>query len=106
MSLLFNVFVSLFSMTDSFHSRFQVQGAIDSGVPTQLSYGFISGFCSGYALKKVGKAAATVLGTSFFLLAFFKIFCSHLTLPVIRTQVLDSWLCKRFPTKATLMWIM
>ena len=41
----------------------QLQGAIDSGIPTQLSYGFIMGYCSGMALKKVGKLAATVAGT-------------------------------------------
>ena len=39
-----------------------IQGAIDSGYPTQLSYGFVMGYCSGYALKKVGKIAAVVLG--------------------------------------------
>ena len=26
-----------------------IQGAIDSGYPTQLSYGFVMGYCSGYA---------------------------------------------------------
>lgn len=41
----------------------QVQVGIDSGVPTQLSYGFISGYCSGLALKQAGRAAAVVLGT-------------------------------------------
>ena len=30
----------------------QLQGALDSGIPTQLSYGFVSGYCSGLALKK------------------------------------------------------
>jgi len=45
-----------------------VQGAIDSGLPTQLSYGFVMGYCSGYALKKVGKVAAVVLGTGFVVL--------------------------------------
>mmetsp|Transcript_19264 Transcript_19264/g.24837 ORF Transcript_19264/g.24837 Transcript_19264/m.24837 type:complete len:196 (+) Transcript_19264:145-732(+) len=43
----------------------QVQVAIDSGVPTALSYGFISGYCSGLALKKAGRAAAGVLGLGF-----------------------------------------
>lgn len=42
-----------------------IQDAIDSGVPTQLSYGFVSGYCSGMALKKVGRAAAVVLGLGF-----------------------------------------
>lgn len=43
-------------------SLLQLQGALDSGIPTHLSYGFVSGFCSGYALKKVGKAVSVVLG--------------------------------------------
>jgi uncharacterized membrane protein (Fun14 family) len=41
------------------------QAGIDSGIPTQLSYGFVSGYCSGYALKKVGKTAAFVFGLGF-----------------------------------------
>eukprot|EP00542_Grammatophora_oceanica_P017442 CAMPEP_0194029650 /NCGR_PEP_ID=MMETSP0009_2-20130614/3325_1 /TAXON_ID=210454 /ORGANISM="Grammatophora oceanica, Strain CCMP 410" /LENGTH=189 /DNA_ID=CAMNT_0038669379 /DNA_START=66 /DNA_END=635 /DNA_ORIENTATION=+ len=41
------------------------QGAIDSGIPTQTSYGFVMGYCSGFAMKKVGKAAAGVLGLGF-----------------------------------------
>jgi hypothetical protein len=40
----------------------KVQEAVDSGVPTQLSYGFVCGYCSGYALKKAGKVAAIVFG--------------------------------------------
>lgn len=40
----------------------KVQSAIDTGIPTTISYGFVSGFCSGYALKKVGKVVAVVLG--------------------------------------------
>lgn len=40
----------------------QIQGAIDSGIPTQLSYGFVSGYASGYALKKAGRVAAVVFG--------------------------------------------
>jgi uncharacterized membrane protein (Fun14 family) len=43
----------------------KVAEAVETGVPTQLSYGFMSGFCSGYALKKVGKVAAIVLGGGF-----------------------------------------
>eukprot|EP00545_Synedropsis_sp_CCMP1620_P010011 CAMPEP_0119013274 /NCGR_PEP_ID=MMETSP1176-20130426/8284_1 /TAXON_ID=265551 /ORGANISM="Synedropsis recta cf, Strain CCMP1620" /LENGTH=186 /DNA_ID=CAMNT_0006966355 /DNA_START=43 /DNA_END=603 /DNA_ORIENTATION=+ len=45
-----------------------VQGAVDSGVPTQLSYGFVSGYCSGLALKKAGRAAAVVFGMGFVVL--------------------------------------
>ena len=41
----------------------KIQAAVDSGVPTQLSYGFICGFCSGYSLKKAGKMAAGIFGT-------------------------------------------
>ena len=40
----------------------QVQSALDTGIPTHLSYGFVSGFCSGMALKKVGRAVSVVLG--------------------------------------------
>jgi uncharacterized membrane protein (Fun14 family) len=50
--------------------KMKLQGALDSGVPTHLSYGFVSGFCSGYALKKVGRAVSIVLGMSCSLLAF------------------------------------
>jgi len=42
-----------------------VQGAVDSGIPTQLSYGFVSGYCSGLALKKAGRMAAVVFGMGF-----------------------------------------
>ena len=31
----------------------QVQVMMDSGVPSQLSYGFVCGFCSGCTLKKL-----------------------------------------------------
>jgi hypothetical protein len=48
----------------------QVQGAVDSGIPTQLSYGFISGYCSGMAMKKVGKVAAGIFGMGFMTLQF------------------------------------
>ena len=43
----------------------QFDQALETGVPTQLTYGFIAGFCSGIALKKVGQLAATVLGVGF-----------------------------------------
>lgn len=43
----------------------QIQGAVDSGIPTQLSYGFVCGYCSGFALKKVGKVGAVVFGLGF-----------------------------------------
>eukprot|EP00518_Triparma_eleuthera_P012713 CAMPEP_0182486840 /NCGR_PEP_ID=MMETSP1319-20130603/47598_1 /TAXON_ID=172717 /ORGANISM="Bolidomonas pacifica, Strain RCC208" /LENGTH=174 /DNA_ID=CAMNT_0024688947 /DNA_START=176 /DNA_END=700 /DNA_ORIENTATION=+ len=37
----------------------------DTGVPSQLSFGFTSGFCSGYALKKAGRFAAAALGVCY-----------------------------------------
>jgi uncharacterized membrane protein (Fun14 family) len=43
----------------------KVQDAIDSGVPTEISYGFLCGYSSGYALKKVGKMASVVFGLGF-----------------------------------------
>lgn len=43
----------------------QVQGVIDTGIPSQLSYGFVSGYCAGLAAKQVGKLAATVFGLGF-----------------------------------------
>lgn len=43
----------------------KVQNVIDSGTPTQLSYGFISGYCSGFALKKVGKIVSVIFGLGF-----------------------------------------
>jgi uncharacterized membrane protein (Fun14 family) len=42
-----------------------VQDAIDSGIPTQISYGFLCGYSSGYALKKVGKVASVIFGLGF-----------------------------------------
>jgi hypothetical protein len=39
-----------------------LQDAVDSGVPTQLSYGFVSGYCSGVALRRVGRALSVVFG--------------------------------------------
>lgn len=43
----------------------KVQEAVDSGVPTQISYGFLCGYSSGFALKKVGKVASVVFGLGF-----------------------------------------
>ena len=43
----------------------KIQIAVDSGVPTQLSYGFVCGFCSGFSLKKAGKVVAVVCGLGF-----------------------------------------
>ena len=43
----------------------QVSSAIATGVPTDLSYGFLAGYLSGLALKKVGKVASIALGCSF-----------------------------------------
>ncbi len=41
----------------------KIQTAVDTGIPTQLSYGFVCGYCSGYALKKIGRIGAIVGGT-------------------------------------------
>lgn len=43
----------------------QFEEAVESGLPTQLTYGFAAGFCSGIALKKAGQVAATILGVGF-----------------------------------------
>jgi len=39
--------------------------ALDSGLPGKLSYGFVCGVSSGYALKKVGRVAAVGVGLGF-----------------------------------------
>lgn len=43
----------------------KVSLAIETGIPSQLSYGFVCGYCSGYALKKIGKVGAIVFGLGF-----------------------------------------
>jgi uncharacterized membrane protein (Fun14 family) len=43
----------------------QLSLALSSGIPANLSYGFVAGYASGYALKKIGRVAAIVLGTAF-----------------------------------------
>ncbi|CAB9500298.1 FUN14 domain-containing protein 2 [Seminavis robusta] len=43
----------------------KIQGAYDTGIPSQLSYGFVCGYCSGYALKTIGRGAAVVFGLGF-----------------------------------------
>jgi uncharacterized membrane protein (Fun14 family) len=42
-----------------------VNDAIATGVPTEISYGFVCGFSSGFALKKIGKVASVVFGLGF-----------------------------------------
>ena len=42
-----------------------LSAAISSGIPTDLSYGFMAGYLSGFALKKVGRVASVTLGLSF-----------------------------------------
>lgn len=37
----------------------------ETGMPEQISYGFMAGVCSGFALKKVGKGLAGVLGLAY-----------------------------------------
>jgi len=43
----------------------KVREVVETGVPSELSYGFVCGYCSGLALKKLGRAAATTLGFGF-----------------------------------------
>lgn len=43
----------------------KVNEAIATGIPTEISYGFVCGFSSGFALKKIGKAASIVFGLGF-----------------------------------------
>lgn len=43
----------------------QAQLAINSGIPTNFSYGFFAGYVSGLALKKIGKAASITFGLGF-----------------------------------------
>ncbi|KAL3793580.1 hypothetical protein ACHAW5_002860 [Stephanodiscus triporus] len=38
---------------------------VRSGIPESLSYGFLAGYVSGYALRKVGRISAALLGASF-----------------------------------------
>ena len=42
-----------------------INEAIATGVPTDISYGFVCGFSSGFAFKKVGKVASVVFGLGF-----------------------------------------
>lgn len=43
----------------------KVQEGINTGVPTQLSYGFICGYCSGFTVKRIGKVVGFVFGLGF-----------------------------------------
>jgi uncharacterized membrane protein (Fun14 family) len=42
-----------------------VHNAVDTGVPMQLSYGFMMGYSSGFCVKKVSRAFAFVIGGFF-----------------------------------------
>mmetsp|Transcript_4718 Transcript_4718/g.7164 ORF Transcript_4718/g.7164 Transcript_4718/m.7164 type:complete len:290 (+) Transcript_4718:248-1117(+) len=46
----------------------QAQLALNSGIPTNLSYGFFAGYLSGFALKKIGRAASLTFGVGFVIL--------------------------------------
>lgn len=37
----------------------------ESGIPSQVTFGFTSGFCTGYTAMKVGKAVSGLLGLCF-----------------------------------------
>lgn len=55
--------------SDAFlHFQSKVNECITFDTDRQLSYGFIMGFCSGIALKKMSKAGAVALGAVFILL--------------------------------------
>jgi uncharacterized membrane protein (Fun14 family) len=41
---------------------------VENGVPLQVSWGFVSGYCSGLAAKKVGKVLAIGVGGVFALM--------------------------------------
>jgi len=43
----------------------KLEEIISTGVPGQLSGGFVAGFCAGYSLKKVGKFGAFAFGFGF-----------------------------------------
>ncbi|KAL7448157.1 hypothetical protein ACHAWC_000399, partial [Mediolabrus comicus] len=45
-----------------------LQTIFDTGIPTQLSYGFIAGYLSGYTLKKIGRVASITFGVGFVML--------------------------------------
>ena len=45
-----------------------IQTIFDTGIPTQLSYGFIAGYLSGYTLKKIGRVASITFGVGFVIL--------------------------------------
>ena len=46
----------------------QINDAIATGMPNQIGFGFISGFCAGFAAKKAGKVAAVGVGGVFIFL--------------------------------------
>jgi uncharacterized membrane protein (Fun14 family) len=54
-------------MVENKDSNDPMASALEKAKPyvEQLTFGSIMGFCSGYALKKVGKAAAVVVGCGF-----------------------------------------
>lgn len=45
-----------------------VVGMLDAGIPSQVGFGFVMGYSSGFCLKKVSKVVAFVAGGSFILL--------------------------------------
>mmetsp|Transcript_19865 Transcript_19865/g.26989 ORF Transcript_19865/g.26989 Transcript_19865/m.26989 type:complete len:195 (-) Transcript_19865:117-701(-) len=46
----------------------KVTAAVETGVPSQMGFGFISGWCSGFTLRRVGKVMAFGCGSVFILL--------------------------------------
>lgn len=46
----------------------QLNTMVETGLPTQMGFGFCSGYCTGFAVKKAGKVAAVGVGSIFMLL--------------------------------------
>uniref|UniRef100_A0A7S0F743 EF-hand domain-containing protein n=1 Tax=Craspedostauros australis TaxID=1486917 RepID=A0A7S0F743_9STRA len=55
-------------MVENKDAKDAVEAAIDKVKPliAKVSFGGVMGFCSGYAMKKVGKAVAVTIGLGFF----------------------------------------
>ncbi|KAJ1453516.1 hypothetical protein M885DRAFT_443625, partial [Pelagophyceae sp. CCMP2097] len=45
-----------------------ISGLLATGVPSQLSWGFVSGYCAGFSAKKAGKVLAVGVGAVFALM--------------------------------------
>eukprot|EP00587_Corethron_hystrix_P012231 CAMPEP_0113314466 /NCGR_PEP_ID=MMETSP0010_2-20120614/10514_1 /TAXON_ID=216773 ORGANISM="Corethron hystrix, Strain 308" /NCGR_SAMPLE_ID=MMETSP0010_2 /ASSEMBLY_ACC=CAM_ASM_000155 /LENGTH=182 /DNA_ID=CAMNT_0000170755 /DNA_START=266 /DNA_END=814 /DNA_ORIENTATION=- /assembly_acc=CAM_ASM_000155 len=43
----------------------KITDIVSTGIPGEISYGFVTGFCAGFSLKKIGKMGALCFGASF-----------------------------------------